>query len=282
MASAAGTGRWLDLAREVGSKIGRLEDPVAFLLGAGASFSSGGPTTTAVVEAFRRAAGARLDGTDLMNSISQLDEREKQAILSPLFRSVTPGAGYHALASLAAYRKVFVLNLNWDEAMADAGRAKGLLRGSFDLADDPASWPSLGDQSEPGLYDIHLHGRLGEECRFARLETLRFSDEERGLLMQCLDGLMVSIGASLAGELDLPAVFKAHQAQRDSTKANDHWYFLRGEDSEDGTDRYRKAVTYASPWTTAKDPALDFDRVAVTIVDAAIAVATEARSVGGP
>src|SRR5665213_441353 len=46
---------WHALASEVGRKIGRSPRPVAFLLGAGASLSSGGPDTTEVTNAFEAA-----------------------------------------------------------------------------------------------------------------------------------------------------------------------------------------------------------------------------------
>ena len=111
-----------------------------------------------------------------MDSIGLLDEEEKQLVLAPLFRDILPGAGYHALASLAAYRQVIVLNLNWDSAMAQAARQRGVLLSTFDIKSDPATWPSFDDAAAPGLHDIHLHGLLGDVCRFGTLETLSFSD----------------------------------------------------------------------------------------------------------
>ncbi len=144
-----------------------------------------------------------------MDAIGLLDEEEKQLILAPLFRDVMPGAGYHALASLAAYRQVVVLNLNWDGAMAQAARERGILRSTFDIKAGSVTWPSFGDASAPGLHDIHLHGMLGEVCRFGNLETLSFTDAEQELLVaHGLSGMLVCLGASLDGEKDLPALFE--------------------------------------------------------------------------
>lgn len=250
--------------------IGRSDRPVCFLLGAGASISSGGPTTTAVVEAFTEATERRFEGMDLMRAVGLLEEREKQEILAPLFEGVTPAGGYHAIAAIAFYIPVVVLNLNWDDAMAQAAEAKRVLRASFDIVTDPPTWPNLTTQ-EPGLVDIHLHGTIGDACRFGTLETLTFEPPATEyIIAHGLDQTMACLGASLNGENDLPSLFRHHLRKRRGITSSPHWYFLRGEDAVDGQDRLRQGLFDAPLLTSAKGEDVDFDVVAALIADAAL------------
>lgn len=268
--------RWRRLARELGASIGRSDNPICFLLGAGASLSSGGPTNGAVLGALREATDVRFEDMDLMTAISTLHETEKQEILAPLFQDISPAGGYRALASLAAYVPVVVLNLNWDDAMAQAATANGVLRASFDIADDSASWPALS--ASHGLYDIHLHGKLGSSCRYGTLETLTLPEgAEEYLVENGLAHVVVCIGASLNDEKDLPGVFRHHQLGRDPARPARHWYFVRGPETDSGEDRLRQALYGASTLHYSKGETIDFDTVATLIVDAAVAKLVDRR-----
>ena len=258
------------MARELGLAIGRSQRPVCFLLGAGASISSGGPPTTAVIKAFTEATERRFEGMDLMRAVGLLEEREKQEILAPLFEGITPAGGYHAIAALASYISVVVLNLNWDDAMAKAAQAKGVLKVSFDIRTDPATWPDLSRQ-EPGLTDIHLHGKIGDVCRFGTLETLTFESPEADYIAaHGLNQTMACLGASLNGENDLPSLFRNHLRARPGTAPPPHWYFVRGGGAVDGQDRLRHGLFQAPLITYAKGEDIDFDIAATLIADAAL------------
>lgn len=268
------------MARELGMAIGRSDRPVCFLLGAGASLSSGAPATSTVVEAFAEATNLRFEGMDFMTAVSLLEEREKQEILAPLFEGITPAGGYHAIASIAAYVPVVVLNLNWDDALAQAAAAKGVLIASFDITASSTSWPDPASR-EHGVVDIHLHGILGEQCRFGTLETLTFEAEAAEYLVtHGLDQTMVCLGASLNSENDLPAVFRSHVAKRQHSSPPPHWYFVRGKDVVDGQDRLRQNLFQAPLMTSAKGEDIDFDLVATLVADAALP-GLDARRVRG-
>lgn len=267
--------RWHELARELGGVIGRSHRPACFLLGAGASMSSGGPTTRQIAEAFAAATGARFEGLDGMRMIQTLPEHEKQDILEPLFSDMRPGPGYLALASLAKHHRVLVLNLNWDNALAEACRRTGTSLNQFDTASDPATWPAgFNESPHPCLYDIHLHGMLGVECRYGTLETLSFGTEAQTYLVENgLQNTTACIGASLNNENDLPQLFRARLSAGDPTRpSSQHWYFVRGDATLGSEDRQRQAITFASLVTYVRAPDVDFDRVATLIVDSALSL----------
>jgi len=265
--------RWRDLARELGGVIRRSQRPTCFLLGAGASLSSGCPTTSQVEEAFRAATGARFQGLDRMRMIQTLPESEKQDILAPLFSGVRPGPGYLALAALAKHRRIIVLNLNWDDALAQACHRTGTCIKPFDITSEPDTWPpSFTASPDPCLYDVHLHGILGTECRYGTLETLSFRAEAQAYLVENgLQNTTVCIGASLNNENDLPELFRASMHAGDPARpSSQHWYFIRGALTPGPEDRMRQAITQASPITYVRGPDVDFDRVVTLIVDSAL------------
>lgn len=267
--------RWRELARELGGVIGRSHRPICFLLGAGASLSSGGPTTKQVAEAFAGATGARFQGLDLMRMIQTLPEHEKQDILAPLFSDVRPGPGYLSLAALAKHRRIIVLNLNWDDALAQACSRQAVVCRQFDIASPPGTWPPDIDASpDPCLYDVHIHGILGVECRYGTLETLLFAREaENYLVKNGLQNTMVCIGAYLNNENDLPQLFQARMRAGDPVRpASQHWYFVRGDAVLGPEDRMRQTMTFASPVTYVRAPDIDFDHVATLLVDAALSI----------
>lgn len=268
--------RWRALARELGGVIGRSTRPTCFLLGAGASLSSGGPTTAQVMDAIRDATGVRLAGIDPMRAIHLLPEQERQDTLAPLFSCVAPGPGYLALAALAKHRPILILNLNWDNALAQACRRVGVPSHSFDIKADSATWPSgFTDSSGAGLIDVHIHGMLGEECRFGTLETLTFTAQQEAYLVD--NGLRYTtacIGAEIIRENDLPQLFKSRLLSEDPTRtSSQHWYFIRTKGDAEADDRLRQTLTFASALTYVSGPDIDFDELMTLITDRALAIA---------
>jgi hypothetical protein len=238
--------------------------------------SSGGPTTQEITAAFEDATRVRLAGTELMRVVQTLPELEKQDILRPLFCDIRPGPGYLALAALAARWKVVVLNLNWDRAAAAAAAESGVLQACFDIQDDPSGWPDI-TSGPAGLYDVHLHGIIGDSSRFGTLETLSFSaDAETFLVEQGLAHTTACIGASLNNENDLPQVFRRRVQSGDPTRlSSQHWYFVRGSEGIFAEDRVRQAITHGSLFTYVKGPDIDFDAVATLMADSALATVKE-------
>ena len=244
-----------DTLVDLATSIRRARRPVTFLIGAGASISSGAPTTAQVAAAFATLQHGRYAGQDLRAVLHTLPEREKQDILEPLFASVRPNVGYRALAALATHKPVIVLNLNWDHALRDAAAIVGVTEQRLDIQDvDPLAPPRLGGT---GLLQLHLHGLLGRQCRFGTLETLTFTEGQSSFLIdQCLLQTVVIIGASLRGETDLPRIFTTAQQSGD---AGTVWYFGRPEAHPRTTRAHRMTIT-GSPFTHFDDiPGLDFD-----------------------
>ncbi|MFB8282779.1 hypothetical protein [Nocardia colli] len=228
--------------------------------------------------AFDLATQARFDGMDLMRAIQTIPEHERQDCLRPLFANTMPSPGYMALATLALHRRVIVLNLNWDNLVSQACHRVGAGVATFDIASDPGSWVSAS-QSNTGVVDIHLHGLIGEDCRFGTLETLSFSPQaERFLVDNGLQQTTACLGASINGENDLPSLFRQHMIDRDPMRpTSQHWYFVRSAVSPGADDRLRQALTSASSLTYVSDVDIDFDDVATLMVDSALALIS-----GGP
>jgi hypothetical protein len=266
---------WLELAGELGGVIGRSSRPVCFILGAGCSLSSGAPTTTTVERAFRDATAARFRGIELRKAIHVMPEQEKQDILRPLFAEVTYGPGYLAISALGRYRTVLTLNLNWDKALANACRRIGVELVSFDFNEPIDSWPSF---SGPGVYDVHVHGIIGDQCRYGHLETLNFTtQQETWLIERGLVNTTVILGASLANETDFTQLFIHRSHLVDTVRPpSSQWFFLRSSDVELelGLDKLRRINVQIQPFTYECAPDVDFDIVATVAVDRALALIT--------
>lgn len=257
------------MAAELGGVVGRSERPICFVLGAGCSLASGAPTTHAVDRALRDATRTRFEGLELRDAIHSLPEHEKQDILRPLFRAVKPSQGYFALAALGRYRLITVINLNWDLALARACDLSGIPHEVRDINRLPrGNWQPF----EHGVVDLHVHGVIGEECRYGRLETLTFSKTETTWLLQHgLAYTTVILGASLSNETDMAMAF-AEWAQKAAGRrpTASQWFFVRSEADDHATDKLRRLNTHAQPMTYVRDPKIDFDTVTTLLADRAI------------
>ncbi len=214
-----------DVVADLAGSIARSSGPVTFLLGSGASLSSGAPTTSQVAGAFAAVQTGRFGGLDLRSVLHMLPEQDKQNILGPLFAGVSPGVGYHALGALSRSHDVRVLNLNWDDAVTKLA-ATGATVDSWDLLDflPPGGLPARSD----GIYQLHLHGQIGVACRFGTLETLDMTPEQTDFIFDnFLRHTTVILGASLIGETDLPRVFARHRRESIDRPVSALWYFGR-------------------------------------------------------
>jgi hypothetical protein len=264
------------MAGELGGVIGRSERPVCFILGAGCSLASGAPTSETVDRALRDATRTRFEGLELRDAIHSLPEYEKQDILRPLFLSVRPSQGYFALAALGRHWLVTVINLNWDLALASACKASGVPHEVRDINRLPKnSWQPF----DHGVIDLHVHGIIGEECRYGRLETLKFSKAETTWLQQRgLAYTTVILGASLHGETDMAMTFAEWAESAGGRRPTaSQWFFIRAGSDDTATDKLRRVNTHAQPMTYVSDPGIDFDTVATLLADRAIGTILAAR-----
>ena len=257
---------WQGVAGDCARSLARDDEPVSFLLGAGASLSSGAPTTTSVVDALARATAGRLRAKDVRTFVDRIGERDKQNILRGLFAEVRPHIGYLSLAAIGRHRRVVVANLNWDPLVAEACAQLGVPCRSFDLA-DRQHWQLVNDlPADSGVVVIHIHGLLGYRSRIASLETLSFTPEEERLLAELVwANPTVIIGASLVDDTDLEAMFRRLGMKDDHAAAR--WLFAR----HGGTlplPRTSMAAEHLSQWplNCVASQYADFDELMLTIL----------------
>lgn len=225
---------WRSVATDLGATVTRSKRPLTVMIGAGASLSSGAPTTGQVAAAFEAATRGRF-GVDhsVQRLLHLIPEPEKQEVLQPLFERVTPYIGYRCLAALARHRKVQVLNLNWDSAVEQACEELGVRYVSFDLNDRAGRKEIKKLPKHSGLAVAHVHGRLGEECRFETLKTLKFDAEQaRFIAGQFLANTLVVVGASIVHDTDvLELLTRPARAGGLSRNEPSQWFFGRPEGS---------------------------------------------------
>lgn len=256
------------MAAELGGVIGRSSRAACFILGAGCSLTSGAPPTSIVDQAFRDATKARFEGMDLRDALHTIPEHEKQDLLQPLFSDVRPARGYLAIAALARHRLVTVINLNWDAALTLACEQVGVRYEVRELRQLTRNRPP---PFETGLVNIHVHGMIGVECRYGRLETLTFSKAETAWLVEHgLANTTVIIGASLQAETDMTMVFSRWAESAGGRRpTSSQWFFVRS-DGIEADHKLRRANVHAQPMTYISDPDIDFDTVSTLLADRAI------------
>lgn len=262
---------WRDGAKDLAGTIARSERPVTFLIGAGASISSGAPTTGDVFRAFEQATRGRIPPGELKAFLHTISERDKQDVLAPLFQDVSPYIGYRCMAALGRHRRVNVLNLNWDTALEQACRELGVRHLAFDLNDARAR-KAIGDLDGPGLAIAHIHGKIGQECRFEALRTLRFSDgETRFLRKHFLGHTMIVAGASVVHDTDLQALLLDARARggADDGHMPAQWYFGRPDDSS-ALDAMRRAQLPAGILNYFLGKDVDFDELMVQVLSSVL------------
>jgi hypothetical protein len=252
--------RWHRLAHDAGSGLATLPGPVCFVLGAGASISSKCPTTAEVDRKLRELTRSRFPGRFVRDVLHHFSQTQVQLQLAPLFAHANPYIGYLSLAALGRHRRVHVLNLNWDPMLKRACDELGVASVSFDLRSPPSIEEvakQLADDS--GLLIAHVHGRLGEECRYEQLSTLKFDTAEKDLIAaQFFAHPRVFIGASLLGDSDLKELL-----WNDDGSIAPTWYFGRPVDLE-AEDELRATLPHRT--TIALDCDVEFDDLLVIVL----------------
>jgi len=275
-------GKWLEkLPESCTSILGRSHEPITLLLGAGASLSSGAPSTGAVADAIWHANSGRFESRqDVYDDLVEITEVDKRHAIEPLFEDTVPYAGYRLLAALARSRPITIVNLNWDDCVLRACRQMGVACQPHDIADPVGAIREsveLGNAAGAGIVDIHVHGRLGTESheanhplRFGRLETLTLKPDEFELLRECFDSATAVIGASLCADrdLDTAGLIEALRGSADPEESGeqvdmkDLWVAVR-EANGDGPDKIIHSVMRArqSSRNILIGPDVDFDRI---------------------
>lgn len=236
------------------------EEPITFLIGAGASLSSGAPSTADVEAALKAVNGGDLPETELT-------EIEKRTVVR-LFDRFEPYLGYNALAAMARTRPVYVLNLNWDDGVERAAAAAGVER-TLSIDIDEETRLSRLDKTlqrgerRNGIVCIHLHGLLpGGNYRFSRLATLKFEGVARSVILQLLRHTTVIIGASLRADYDMTEILR--DAAGDG-HAGPVWFFSREERSQKQDYALMGILAARGQKQVIQHAGVDFDRLLLHI-----------------
>lgn len=224
---------WLTYAPEVMLGIGvdqaaeKAPSPLCFLIGAGASHSSGGPPTGAIIgECRRRRTNVFPDEEAVYENFSELTPRERDRLIRPLFQEMTPYVGYRCMAAMARHRPVFVVNLNWDNCVGLAAEKVGVPFERFDLRNVEKGLKSIAktEKRGKGIVCAHVHGYLDagqagtaarpdadaeHGIRFARPETSSFLPQEVTVLGRLLSNPTIVVGTSLVGSPDAHQMLQA-------------------------------------------------------------------------
>src|ERR1700730_4421974 len=130
-------GKWLEMLPEFcNSVLGHSHEPITLLLGAGASLSSGAPSTDSVADAIWHANPARFKSReDVYDDLVEITAVDKRHAIEPLFERTVPYAGYHLLAALARTRPITIVNLHWAACVLRACRKLGVRCQPHDIAD---------------------------------------------------------------------------------------------------------------------------------------------------
>ena len=228
--------------------------PLTLLLGAGASLSSGGPRTVDILtECKRRRPDVFPSDEAVYDEFSQLTSKERDRLIRPLFKKVQPYVGYRCLAAMAKSRPIFIVNLNWDGCIKQAGDLVDVPVERFDLK-NVAKGRLLIDDAEKRGYGIvcaHVHGYLDDEphpdedvaddgdakwgIRFSRPDTIGFGGQQLQLLEELLTPFTIIVGTSLVGPRDahemLQALLPTASERDERATAEPLWVFERGEPS---------------------------------------------------
>ena len=218
-----GTRRWHRDAYAAGVVFARTPGPIALVLGAGSSLSSNCPNTAVVDHALGELI-LRWPGRTVREVLYRVNQAEIQARLNPLFDDTSPYIGYLSLAALGRRRRVHVLNLNWDPMIERACRLLGIPCLSFDLKRPPSEDEiSRALPIDSGVLVAHVHGKLGEECRYDYLTTLKLDAIEKAFVRRYFSPYpRVFVGVSLLGDSDLVDLLWNEEAPAPT------WFFARG------------------------------------------------------
>lgn len=218
---------WESVLNDLVVALASSDDPLVFVLGAGCSISSGGPTTIA---AFRQLDEGLQRLTAAQRSFaSGQSPAEKRARLQPAFAEFSPGIGYLLLASLARGRKVYVINFNWDLGVEMAAKKLGVPCERFEPRH--AKWSTV-QLRKCGIQVVHVHGSLNGDPLARATETSTFPEQLEDLLDKLWKFPKVCVGVDLGFELDFYHFIDSRKKSR--SESSKPWYFSRGASLEDG------------------------------------------------
>jgi hypothetical protein len=273
---------WLDELEDLFRSLhADVRTPLCFLIGAGASLSSGAPGTAEIVAALM-AAQPRLfpDAQAVYAKVQRLDPDERGPIIRHLFSNVVPHIGYRCMAAMARQRPIIVVNLNWDDCPLDACRRLGIpenLIAAVNLEDTEQAATELRRllRRKKGLLSVHVHGRLEDpdsrDPSLGTRETLSFTKAEFELLQRLLNFRTVVIGTSLSGHHDVPKLVEGLLPPA-GKKAKRLWVIERGPaaflpnpETDAGYELTQALADRNSPFNFIASPDVDFDMFMVAL-----------------
>ena len=243
---------WRRQAEKIADLAVKADRPVVFLLGAGCSLKSGGPTDRRLQEEIEALPGRQRAGEALGRHV---DPAAQALALRPLFEDMSPNVGYYCLVGLARKCSVYVLNLNFDTTVSDAANNVGVKCYSDDVRNALEIDRALDEcDDHRQIVNIHLHGTV-ENARFTREQKANTKDVERDVVHKALNGaILVVLGASLRNAEDVGALLK-------DAKPNTAHYFNRADEMSDENDKQIRSAEFplvgANVHWTAPD--MDFD-----------------------
>ncbi len=269
---------WIALAESVGSYLADQpdDDTVTFLLGAGASRSSGAPSTPEVLDALTEQHPDEFPDSKVSEGMDAISDSQVRVSIKPLFEGLSPHVGYLSLAALATSTRVLVVNLNWDSAVEQACERVGVRCASIVLDERNALEASLKEiedsLADPGyrVVNLHLHGLLDAgNIRLAPKKTNAFERKTIELLWSSFFvHPTVVAGATLTGERDVTSLLTA-SSQGPAPKESPFWLFSRQpERTELPEDRVATELLSRneSELNFRGHPFIDFDRIMVEIL----------------
>ncbi|MYE24919.1 MAG: hypothetical protein F4Y01_13420, partial [Gammaproteobacteria bacterium] len=219
---------WCHHAETLGTYARSGQAPLAFLVGAGCSLSSGCPSLTGAEEVLANMPAQQRGD---LSAEYRLSPEETRRQLTRLFHDASPNLGYYCLASLGQRCKTLVLNLNWDDMVERAAGALRIPCLSYDIADDPTEIASAWGELDAGLLILHIHGKLNGSVRYTRNQTLHITPEQQSLIDSVLVAdRLISLGASLRNDHDVNAML------RNTDTPDPGYYFNRADDEADAAD----------------------------------------------
>lgn len=241
--------------------------PITLLIGAGASYSSNGPRTKEVLDELHKLTGGHVTAESIRVRCEFLTQPEKTAMIEKFFRTFKPYIGYRCLAAMARLRRVFVLNLNWDEAVEQACAVLNVACASIDIEDTPAAEiQRLVADEKIRVICVHLHGKLGGRPRVGAQETLKFDGDKRQVLLESFfRNPTLIMGALLRQDTDmlsLLADIEREGMERTDGSGRHPVWFLSREARSRGSDGAMLRMLQArhSEDNLVEHPAVDFDR----------------------
>lgn len=217
------TPTWWANVTDLAGAIRGTDDPLTFVLGAGAARSSGAPPTEDVETALSGAT-TRIPAGDLRKRLHEVSDRDVRRALEPIFSRLHPHLGYRCLAALARQRRVLIINVNWDPLVTMACERLDVPWVAYDIG-ERALWAERDKlPGGRGLVDVHVHGRTSGRPRFGIAETPGFERDELEHLRDLHCGARrIYLGVSLDDDHDVVRLLRG----LDEGAVGTVWAFFR-------------------------------------------------------